>query len=123
MIGFAGPRVIEQTIRQKLPAGFQRAEFQVEHGFVDAIVKREEMKDSTSAQILMLHQIRMHTLEDTETQSFSETYAGKTEGLAKKELSAWDRVLVSRMAGRPTGTDYVHELFSGFYGTARGPLL
>lgn len=113
LIGFAGPRVIEQTIRQKLPAGFQRAEFQVEHGFVDAIVKREEMKD-TLAQILMLHQIRMHTLEDTETQSFSETYAGKTEGLAKKELSAWDRVLVSRMAGRPTGTDYVHELFSDF---------
>jgi acetyl-CoA carboxylase carboxyl transferase subunit beta len=44
MIGFAGPRVIEQTIRQKLPEGFQRAEFLLEHGFLDAIVTRKELK-------------------------------------------------------------------------------
>jgi acetyl-CoA carboxylase carboxyl transferase subunit beta len=44
MIGFAGPRVIEQTIRQKLPKGFQRSEFLVEHGFVDAIVHRHQVK-------------------------------------------------------------------------------
>ena len=44
LIGFAGPRVIEQTIRQKLPPGFQRSEFLLEHGFLDAIVKRSEMK-------------------------------------------------------------------------------
>jgi acetyl-CoA carboxylase carboxyl transferase subunit beta len=44
MIGFAGPRVIEQTIRQKLPEGFQRAEFLLEHGFLDAIVPRKELK-------------------------------------------------------------------------------
>ena len=44
LIGFAGPRVIEQTIRQKLPAGFQTSEFLVEHGFLDAVVKRSEMK-------------------------------------------------------------------------------
>lgn len=44
LIGFAGPRVIEQTIRQKLPEGFQRAEFLVQHGFLDAVVKRSEMK-------------------------------------------------------------------------------
>jgi acetyl-CoA carboxylase carboxyl transferase subunit beta len=43
-IGFAGPRVIEQTIRQKLPEGFQRSEFLLEHGFLDAVVKRSEMK-------------------------------------------------------------------------------
>jgi acetyl-CoA carboxylase carboxyl transferase subunit beta len=45
LIGFAGPRVIEQTIRQKLPEGFQRAEFLEKHGFVDAVVPRLEMKD------------------------------------------------------------------------------
>jgi acetyl-CoA carboxylase carboxyl transferase subunit beta len=45
LIGFAGPRVIEQTIRQKLPEGFQRSEFLLEHGMVDAIVHRKEMKD------------------------------------------------------------------------------
>ena len=44
LIGFAGPRVIEQTIRQKLPAGFQRAEFLLEHGMLDAVVSRKEMK-------------------------------------------------------------------------------
>jgi acetyl-CoA carboxylase carboxyl transferase subunit beta len=44
MIGFAGPRVIEQTIRQKLPEGFQTAEFLLEHGFLDAIVSRKDLK-------------------------------------------------------------------------------
>lgn len=44
LIGFAGPRVIEQTIRQKLPEGFQRSEFLVQHGFLDDVVKRNEMK-------------------------------------------------------------------------------
>jgi acetyl-CoA carboxylase carboxyl transferase subunit beta len=44
LIGFAGPRVIEQTIRQKLPPGFQRSEFLLEHGFLDAVVKRNELK-------------------------------------------------------------------------------
>ncbi len=48
LIGFAGPRVIEQTIRQKLPAGFQRSEFLLEHGFLDAIVKRAELKKFVS---------------------------------------------------------------------------
>jgi len=45
LIGFAGPRVIEQTIRQKLPDGFQRSEFLLEHGFLDAVVPRKEMKN------------------------------------------------------------------------------
>ena len=44
LIGFAGPRVIEQTIRQKLPEGFQRSEFLIEHGMLDLIVDRREMK-------------------------------------------------------------------------------
>jgi acetyl-CoA carboxylase carboxyl transferase subunit beta len=45
LIGFAGPRVIEQTIRQKLPDGFQRSEFLLDHGMLDMIVDRREMKD------------------------------------------------------------------------------
>ncbi len=55
LIGFAGPRVIEQTIRQKLPKGFQRAEFLVEHGFVDDIVRRENLKE-TLGKILEMHE-------------------------------------------------------------------
>src|SRR5258708_8244292 len=53
LIGFAGPRVIEQTIRQKLPEGFQRSEFLVKHGMIDAIVHRKEMRERL-AQILGL---------------------------------------------------------------------
>jgi acetyl-CoA carboxylase carboxyl transferase subunit beta len=48
LIGFAGPRVIEQTIRQKLPEGFQRSEFLLQHGFLDAVVRRAEMKQYVS---------------------------------------------------------------------------
>jgi len=44
LIGFAGPRVIEQTIREKLPEGFQRSEYLLEHGMVDAVVPRHEMR-------------------------------------------------------------------------------
>ena len=54
LIGFAGPRVIEQTIKQKLPSGFQSSEFLLEHGFVDKIVQRKDMKQ-TLTQILELH--------------------------------------------------------------------
>jgi acetyl-CoA carboxylase carboxyl transferase subunit beta len=51
LIGFAGPRVIKETIQQELPEGFQRAEFLLEHGFVDRVVHRKEMRDEL-AQVL-----------------------------------------------------------------------
>lgn len=54
LIGFAGPRVIEQTIKQKLPEGFQKSEFLLEHGFIDKIVERKDMKN-TLYQIIKLH--------------------------------------------------------------------
>ena len=52
--GFAGARVIEQTVRKKLPEGFQTAEFLLEHGFIDAIVPRQEQKD-VIARLLAIH--------------------------------------------------------------------
>jgi acetyl-CoA carboxylase carboxyl transferase subunit beta len=54
LIGFAGPRVIEGTIRQKLPPGFQRSEFQQKQGFVDAVVPRSELR-STLAYLIDVH--------------------------------------------------------------------
>jgi len=54
LIGFAGPRVIEQTIRQKLPEGFQRSEFMLEHGFLDAVVPRKELKAYLASALDML---------------------------------------------------------------------
>jgi acetyl-CoA carboxylase carboxyl transferase subunit beta len=55
LIGFAGPRVIEQTIRQKLPEGFQRSEFLLEHGMVDIITPRAELKPTLATLIRHLH--------------------------------------------------------------------
>ncbi len=54
LIGFAGPRVIEQTIKQKLPAGFQRSEFQLEHGLIDNVVHRKELKSTLVRLLNML---------------------------------------------------------------------
>ena len=55
LIGFAGPRVIEQTVREKLPEGFQRSEFLLEHGAIDMIVNRAEMRDKISHLLKILH--------------------------------------------------------------------
>ena len=55
LIGFAGPRVIEQTIRQKLPGGFQRSEFLLEHGMLDLVVDRRELKKTARAVPEVLH--------------------------------------------------------------------
>jgi acetyl-CoA carboxylase carboxyl transferase subunit beta len=54
LIGFAGPRVIEQTIRQKLPKGFQRAEFLLEHGLIDMVIEREQLRSVLSRLLELL---------------------------------------------------------------------
>ena len=59
LIGFAGARVVEQTTGQALPKGFQRSEFQLDHGFVDLIEERGKLKD-TLASILKLHEVRVN---------------------------------------------------------------
>ena len=108
LVGFAGPRVIEQTIGQKLPKGFQRSEFLLDHGFVDRIVEREEMKDVLT-QILEMHsgKAASHALSDT---SDGEPVASNV----KKDLTAWERVQLSRKKDRPVGTDYIETLFTDF---------
>jgi acetyl-CoA carboxylase carboxyl transferase subunit beta len=58
LIGFAGPRVIEQTIRQKLPEGFQRAEYLLDHGMVDIIVERKDMRKTVATILQMLYRPR-----------------------------------------------------------------
>ena len=56
LIGFAGPRVIEQTVRETLPAGFQRSEFLLEHGHIDMIMDRREMRDKLAQLLALLMQ-------------------------------------------------------------------
>ena len=70
LIGFAGPRVIEQTVRQTLPEGFQRAEFLLEHGAIDMIVDRRDMRD-TVARLLakMQHLPSPETAVDTQPET------------------------------------------------------
>ena len=63
LIGFAGPRVIEQTIREKLPEGFQRAEYLREHGMVDIVVHRSEMKN-TLANVLNILTAKKSSFEE-----------------------------------------------------------
>ena len=109
LIGFAGPRVIEQTIRQRLPKGFQRAEFLLEHGFLDAIVERPQMKE-VLGNLLDLHSEKDETVRDfqNENQIIQEIEQKQT----KRDV--WDRVLISRKKDRPVGSDYIQALFTDF---------
>lgn len=114
LIGFAGPRVIEQTIGQKLPEGFQRAEFLLEHGFVDMILPRQDQKH-VIGRILYMH--RKHDM-DVEENGVKTDIPVNTLAAAQSqentEKSAWDTVLLSRKADRPTALDYITAVFDEF---------
>jgi acetyl-CoA carboxylase carboxyl transferase subunit beta len=69
LIGFAGPRVIEQTIRQKLPEGFQRSEFLLEHGFLDAIVHRKDMKQYLAQALTWMTDQPQETVSESDIQT------------------------------------------------------
>lgn len=107
LIGFAGPRVIEQTIGEKLPKGFQRSEFLLEHGFIDRIVERKEMR-TVLANILQMHQ----NFKGSVTQSPIQTVEKERQSVQAKD--AWERVTISRKNDRPVGQDYIRILFSDF---------
>ncbi len=114
LIGFAGPRVIEQTIRQKLPEGFQRAEFLLEHGFVDKIVERKDQKE-VLAQILRLHQCeKLQTGVCKGQERIQKPLPSDHGSRLNREKTAWDTVQLSRAAGRPVAADYIELLFDDF---------
>ena len=129
LIGFAGPRVIEQ----KLPKGFQRAEFLLEHGFVDKIVEREEQR-SVLADILKLHENKIpdygqsdnsdmemkyksDNAESTETAVGDKRESENTiwpEFIPSGNYTPWEHVQLARAKTRPTGKDYIEALFDDF---------
>ena len=133
LIGFAGPRVIEQTIGQKLPKGFQRAEFLLEHGFVDKIVEREEQR-SVLEDILKLHENKIpdygqsdnsdmemkyksDNAESTETAVGDKRESENTiwpEFIPSGNYTPWEHVQLARAKTRPTGKDYIEALFDDF---------
>ena len=113
LIGFAGPRVIEQTIGQKLPKGFQRAEFLVEHGFVDRILPREEAKE-VLAEILRMHGKDIEVSSEVLTLGDGDVKRSLAAPETGEKTSAWDCVQKARKKDRPVGEDYIRELFPDF---------
>ena len=114
LIGFAGPRVIEQTIGQKLPEGFQRSEFLLEHGFVDKIVERKDQK-RVIGQILYMHRSHKMNIESKNPVETARTFVDKpSESQEDGGKTAWDTVLLSRKSDRPVATDYINALFDEF---------
>ena len=127
-IGFAGPRVIEQTIGQKLPKGFQRAEFLLEHGFVDKIVKREEQR-IVLADILRLHQDKVLNNVQSNNKDIKNGFKSDNQESMKTveednriwpdfvpsgDFTPWEHVQLARAKTRPTGKDYIEALFDDF---------
>lgn len=116
LIGFAGPRVIEQTIGQKLPEGFQRSEFLLQHGFIDKIVKREEMKE-TLASILRMHQ-KGKAKEGLSWGSVGGKGGEVVDNCSREPENSgknpWDTVLLSRKSDRPVAADYINAIFDDF---------
>ena len=108
LVAFAGPRVIEQTIHRKLPAGFQSAEFQLEHGFVDAIVPRAQMRE-TLAELLALH--GPFAVETKGSAPVSDEPASPNAGSA----DAYDRVLNARSTRRATSSTIIGGVFDSFF--------
>ena len=104
LIGFAGPRVIEQTIGQKLPKGFQRAEFLLEHGFVDAIVEREQQRETLS------RILKLHKKEEAGIESIREVITKALENEEKTELSEEEK----EEALCNLAKDYIDLLFTDF---------
>lgn len=118
LIGFAGPRVIEQTIGQKLPKGFQKAEFLLEHGFIDKIVERDDQR-IVLADILKLHENKG---QDSSTSKVAESHiSDKSNGntvwpkfIPSGSFTPWEHVQLARAKTRPTGKDYIEALFDDF---------
>ena len=119
LIGFAGPRVIAQTIGEKLPEGFQRAEFLLEHGMIDRIVKREELRQALSA-LVKIHERRQgycqfFGISIPKEEKSQQENSGKQVQTENEKRTAWDRVETARSKKRLTALDYMETVFDGFW--------
>ena len=126
LIGFAGPRVIEQTIGSALPEGFQRSEFQRAHGFVDHIVKRSELRE-TLGKLLGLHMPGVITSESPHTlaprSDVQRSDAQRSASLGSIALAVPSpsfktpakHVEIARNPQRPHALFFINQLFEGFF--------
>ena len=117
LVGFAGPRVIKQTIGQELPEGFQTSEFLVEHGIIDGIVKRENLK-KTIYFLVKTHQCNgKKTYADyrpNEEFHFELSETLKEQSWFSTPRSAWEKVKAVRQVERPSASDYISHIFDFF---------
>lgn len=116
LIGFAGPRVIRQTIGQELPKGFQTAEFLVEHGIIDGIVKRENLK-KTIYFLVKAHQCKEKKYADFIAESdyhFVLSEILKERSIKTPEKNAWEKVKAVRKVERPSACDYMDYILEYF---------
>lgn len=117
LVGFAGPRVIKQTIGQDLPEGFQTSEFLVEHGIIDGIVKRENLK-KTIYFLIKTHQCNgKKTYADykpNEEFHFELSETLKEQSWFSSPRSAWEKVKAVRQVERPSASDYISYIFDFF---------
>ena len=117
LVGFAGPRVIKQTIGQELPEGFQTSEFLVEHGIIDGIVKRENLK-KTIYFLVKTHQCNgKKTYADyrpNEEFHFELSETLKEQSWFSTPRSAWEKVKAVRQVERPSASEYISHIFDFF---------
>ncbi len=117
LIGFAGPRVIKQTIGQELPEGFQTAEFLVEHGIIDGIVKRENLK-KTIYFLVKTHQCNgkqeFADFKQNDDFHFELSETLKEQTWFSNPRSAWEKVKGVRQVDRPSASDYISYIFDNF---------
>lgn len=110
LIGFAGPRVIQQTVGEKLPEGFQRAEFLVEKGMIDGIVERKKLRD-TLAGLLALHKEGSCFVFEKAARAVQ----AEQGDMPVRKKSAWECVVLSRSQSRCTARDYMKYIFEDFF--------
>ncbi len=116
LIGFAGPRVIEKTIGEKLPAGFQSSEFQLEHGFVDAIVERKNLKKTLTQLLKLYTQVKGYAdFAPSDADTAEPEEVAREQAMKSLPLSAWDKVKAARSVDRPSTTDYMDLIFDDFF--------
>ncbi|MDE5951387.1 MAG: acetyl-CoA carboxylase, carboxyltransferase subunit beta, partial [Acetatifactor sp.] len=116
LVGFAGPRVIKQTIGQELPEGFQTAEFLVEHGIIDGIVKRETLK-KTIYFLIKAHQSKEKQYAEFtpgKDSHFVLSEILKEQSFKVQPLNAWEKVKAVRKVERPQACDYMEHIFDFF---------
>ena len=116
LVGFAGPRVIKQTIGQDLPEGFQRSEFLVEHGIIDGIITRDKMKD-TMYQLIVTHKQRTGyaNFDKEEDEKFDISEILKERLTSVENKTPWEKIRGTRQMTRPCALDYIDYICDDFH--------